>query len=218
MNATRDAAGLPTTPTSRANSDINSITESLRTEFNLPVKPRDATWSPTRNERSEADQCQSNINFLYFKNSIELSRVLQDFRKDARRQKLDGKPAIKLLLDCLKDPVYLAKNAPSNKIDEKFRAVKNIPRAVPKYPSIDGATDHGPVSFDPIPAPKLLRKKSPKAATSSTRLCKASAAQQGKTEIGRIATVFLETALPRESITFHLEQLKQPSPQECVFG
>lgn len=118
---------------------INVIVAKLERTWNLGLKLRNETWSPSHSaSRSHAEQekCYSKIKLLYYKASDVLDGLLREFETKAReKQPKDRLPYLRHLLD---DALRRTSTPKTNgtPLQRKFeQAAKPSSRSVEKNPS-----------------------------------------------------------------------------------
>jgi len=77
---------LPSTPSTRkANAEINKLVYDLTQRWNLQLRIRDATWSPSKSTNEPIDQeILSCIRFLFFKDGSALDSAITQFEQHAK--------------------------------------------------------------------------------------------------------------------------------------
>ncbi|CAD0095691.1 unnamed protein product, partial [Aureobasidium vineae] len=101
----------PTTPRGQASKEINTIIEFTTQEFELPLKPRIGTFSPSKRPDGYAERCVDHINFLFFRNRIVMYDVINQFRKDRAEDCISG-DLLEAFYTRTRDAVYLEKHKP----------------------------------------------------------------------------------------------------------
>lgn len=77
-------ASIPSTPSKKADEDINRLIDDLEQRYNLQLPIRDPTWSPAKNTNASTDQqILSCIKYLYFKDRSALTSSIEQFEGHA---------------------------------------------------------------------------------------------------------------------------------------
>ena len=118
----------PTTPRGQASKEINTIIELTAQEFDLPLRPRVGTFSPSKQPDGYAERCVDSINFLFFRNRIVMYDVINQFRKD-KAEDLIHEDHLEAFYYRFRDAVYLEKHKPQlSKLRLDESAVQHDPR------------------------------------------------------------------------------------------
>lgn len=89
---------------------MNRIIEELAQEFRLPLQPRDGTCSPSKRPDTLAERCIDRINYLFFRNKIELKRIIKEYREERRTNTLHG-DHLQALYSKVRDAAWIHKES-----------------------------------------------------------------------------------------------------------
>jgi hypothetical protein len=111
FNQSNGGSPAPTTPRGQASKEINAIVELTASEFELPLRSRVGTFSPSKRLDGYAERCIDHINFLFFRNRIVMNDVFNQFRKDRADGCISG-DLLEAFYTRTRDAVYLEKHKP----------------------------------------------------------------------------------------------------------